>query len=168
MDNLIAIVIIYARGKRLNPEFHYKNPLAVENVQEFIKDILKHFIQGYYSTTAISLQQALGLDDIDFERWLHRTSLEILYWLAIQPYEMTDAFYNSRHDHKNQNVCTHVGQNKRPDPDIMKTSRKIEYFLLFANCEGRNHNIGIAHCNSFPLQTLLKGLCKLFINILEQ
>ncbi|WOG28218.1 hypothetical protein [Endozoicomonas sp. 8E] len=168
MDNFVAMVVVYAHGKRLNPEFHYKNPIAVEEVNRFIRDILEHFVRGYYSSNTITVQQALGVDNTEFEQWLNRASLEIVYWLAMQPYEMTDAFYNSRHDHRNLNVCEHLERNERPDPEIMKTAKEKSNFLLFANCHGKNHNIGLAHSNGFPLQTLMKGLCKLSINILEQ
>ncbi|WOG29757.1 hypothetical protein [Endozoicomonas sp. 8E] len=67
MDNIVAIVV-YARGKRLNHDLHYQNPIAVEDVKIFIRGMLEHFLQGYYSTNTINLQQALGLNDADFEQ----------------------------------------------------------------------------------------------------
>ncbi|WP_257253283.1 hypothetical protein [Endozoicomonas sp. SESOKO3] len=168
MDNIVAIVIVYARGKRLSHEFHYQNPKAVEDVQRFIGDILEHFIRGYYATDTISLQQALELDNTEFEKWLHRTSLEIVYWSAMQPYEMTEDFFISRHDHKYQNYFLHINQNKRPDPEIMKTSNEIHnHSLSHKTADGRKYNFGLAHMYGFPLQALIKGLCKLSINILE-
>ncbi|WP_257255227.1 MULTISPECIES: hypothetical protein [unclassified Endozoicomonas] len=170
MDNIIAIVIVYARGKRLNPEFHYKNPLAVEDVKTFVREVLEHFLCGYYSTKTISLQKNLGLDDTGFEQWLNRVALEIVYWLAMQPYEMNGAFYHSKHAHKKHNYFAHVMRIKRPDPEIMETSGEIERRLLCDNSNviDGNHNLGLAHNCSFPLQALIKGLCKLSINILEQ
>ncbi|WP_252179288.1 hypothetical protein [Endozoicomonas sp. 4G] len=168
MDNIIAIVVVYARGKRLNHEFHYQNPAAVEDVKKFIRDILEHFVRGYYSTHSITLQQALRLDNTTFELWLNRTSLEIIYWSAVQIYEMTGDFFISNHDHDNQNYFTHIKKNKRPDPEIMKTSRPILVDAIRDNCFGSGHNLGLGHINGFPFQALIKGLCQLSINMLEQ
>ena len=168
MDNFIAIAAVYARGKRLNPEFHYQNPIAIEEVSKFIGDSLEHFIRGYYSSNTITLQQALELNDTDFKRWLNKTSLEIVYWSAMQPYEMTDAFHNSRHDHRNLNVCEQLVQNKRLDPNLINCPKEYGAYLLFENCHGYNHNLGLGHHNGFPFQALIKGLCKLSINMLEQ
>lgn len=87
----------------------------------------------------------------------------------MQPYEMTEDFFISRHDHKYQNYFSHIKQNKRPDPEIMKTSKEIHNDSLSHKADDdRNHNFGLAHMFGFPLQAFIKGLCKLSINILKQ
>lgn len=167
MDNFIAIVIVYARGKRISHEFHYQNPVAVKEVKQFIRDILEHFLRGYYSSNGISLPQALGLDNTAFEQWLNRTALEIIYWSALQLYEMTGDFLISRHNHPHDNYFQHISISKRPNPDIMKTSEEMNPDFLSPYLHGRNHSFGLIHGKSFPLQALIKGLCKLSINMVN-
>ena len=169
MDNFVAIVMVYSRCKRLSPEFHYQNPVAVDNVKKFLSSILRCFLQGYYSKHEIVQHEMFALNGREFDEWLNRTALEILYWSAIQPDEMTDEFYNSSHDHKNQNYSVHIDRDQHPDPEIMETSvRSINTYLFYHNGKSGNRGFGFAHDNSFPLQALMKGLCLLFRIMLEQ
>ncbi len=126
-------------------------------------------MQGYYSRQKIVLHEMFALNDREFGEWLNRMALEILYWSAIQPDEMTDEFYYSSHDHKNQNYSVHIDRDQHPDPEIMETSdRPLDAYLFYHNSKSGNRGFGFAHDNSFPLQALMKGLCLLFRIMLEQ
>lgn len=168
MDNFVAIVTVYSRCKRSSSEFHYQNPAAVDNVKKFLSSILRCFLQGYYSREIV-LHDMFALNGREFDKWLNRAALEILYWSAVQPDEMTDEFYYSSHDHKNQNYSVHIERDQHPDPEIMETSiRPIHAYLFYHNGKSGNRGFGFAHDNSFPLQALMKGLCLLFRIMLEQ
>ncbi len=174
MDNIVAIILVYIHGKRLNSSFHYQNTAAIQEVKIFLTEILQQIMNGYFATTDVQLNEIMNLTITDFEKWLHITSLEIIYWGAMQPHELTEDFYNSSYDHKNQNYTSHLKKNNKFDSNIMKMEDDKDISTLFLignsyeNNNNYNYHFGVSHLNGFPLQALIKGINKLFTEILEQ
>jgi hypothetical protein len=85
LDNIVAIVILYAHGKRHTPNYNFKNPKIISEVQKFIEECFNIFLQEYYETNTVSVKSILKITNENYNQWLKRASEEIVYWTMKQP-----------------------------------------------------------------------------------
>ena len=94
-ENLLAAVLLRSRLRRDSQDYYYQNQQAVKETENFIEQLLNEYLSGFLAKEKelqpkSRLQEFMGLDDTKYSSWLTRSAQEILYWTALQPYEVTD------------------------------------------------------------------------------
>lgn len=166
LDNIIAISVIYARGMRQTPDFHYDNLQSIDAVKGFIEDILQEFLAGFYTEDTINLREIMAISETDYNNWLERTAREILYWTAIQPQEATAKFATSVYDHQQRNYTTDIKRSSFLNKNLYPEQEYNVYPVQFNDNSKPGYSLGINHCHGFPLQALIKGTSKMLTSIL--
>ena len=178
-ENLLAAHLIRARLRQSGPDYHYKNPVAVQQTKTFVEQTLLSFLNGMYGDRMNSasgrsfLLERLGVDEPAYDRWLCRAAVEMLYWTAKQPDPKNPeqpAFgeVSSLYSHED-GYALHLNRTGRLDPELYPDGWAHEdkdsvYPDHFQNHAGQL-NLG-CHNAAFPLATLMRGLTRLCTGLL--
>jgi hypothetical protein len=167
LDNIIAITVIYSRGMRQNPDYHYENIEIINAVKIFIEDILQEFLSGFFHDDTINLKNIMDISDDDYNNWLDRTATEIVYWTAIQPEEITAKFKDSPYDHQHNNYSSHIKKTKFLDKNLYPEQEDDVHTIQLNDNIKSDYSLGITHCHGFPFQALIKGTSRMLTNIIH-
>ena len=97
-ESMIAAVFLSARMQQKDPNYHYRTPSSVGDMQIFMDTLLKKFLRGWQAirqkegrvSHAIVPRLLLELDEEEYDLWLHKTAQQIIYWTAEQPESVSE------------------------------------------------------------------------------
>ncbi len=172
VENLLAVILVYARLSQQFPDYHYKNETALKHTQCFVEQAFTEFLKGYYPQWAgesecFNLKTFMGLSETDYQNWLDRSIKEIIYWTAAQPRKetpQTPAFYSPDHDHSDC-YALHLQENQFLATELYPYEHfEKRYPEDYHNIHG---NLSLGASNSiFTLVSLSRGLTLLATRIL--
>ena len=88
-ENILAVMLLYARLHQQDSAYSYKNEDAVRNCSFFLKDVLNAFLDGYLgdSDSKETVWNLMNLTECEYEKWLDFTVRRFIYWTMVQgPY----------------------------------------------------------------------------------
>ena len=173
LNNMIAIVILYAHGKRNTANYNFKNLEVILEVQNFIEQILNIFLKEYYENNTISIKSILNISDEDYNNWLKRTSEEIVYWTMKQP--ETNDWKRTLVDENYVSEITKTYQLSYVK-DILQTgflNTELYPDQYYKFTENSLHpftinelSLGLTHGLNFPLKAFINGVCLMLTNLI--
>ncbi|WP_299728600.1 hypothetical protein [uncultured Endozoicomonas sp.] len=170
-DSNIAAILLFARFCQQCPDYHYTNPESLKDMEEFIQNYLHQAVLGLYSGSDYSdhnllkPQYLLGLDDVQYQKWLQRAAIEVVYWTALQPDEEGFDQLNSASQFDLEDCySTHCNDQRGRfsmelyPADCLKMygyGRPPIYPESFLNCN-KKLNLGVNN-GTFPFVALMQG-----------
>ena len=151
VEIMVAIVLLYTRLYRDEPDYHIDSMAALDDLCEFISLLMTQFSQGLLGEDHPSLAQSLCASIEALRTWLLRTALEIVYW--------------SNNKERTRNFATDYLRDHCFDPDLypfppilIDGVKDKRYPQEFSNQE-EQPTIGVEN-GTFPFMSLIQGLTK--------
>lgn len=159
---LLGAILIRSRLRQQLPDYHYKNKKSVNETVKFIEEIFTEFITGYLGIngSSFSLWKFFQIEVDEYNKWLEKTALEVVYWTALQPFEQSAEFHNnSEHDHADC-YLNHIANNRSLSLDVYPSGcianlNENQFFNI-----NNKLNLG-ANNKTFPLINLMNGLFRM-------
>ncbi|MBO9482619.1 hypothetical protein [Salinisphaera sp. G21_0] len=170
-ENLLAAVLLRSRLRRDSQDYYYQNQQAVEETENFIEQLLNEYLSGFFAKEKelqpkSRLQEFMGLDDTKYRSWLTRSALEILYWTAQQPDEVTDpGALNPDREYYSEHLKNTGQLDKILYPKTLHpTDTQKKYPRDFHQANGEQ-NLGAFNA-ILPLVALTRGITRFAANII--
>ena len=176
-DNVMAAILVRSRLRQDDGNYHYKKEQALAETACFIGSVCDHLLTGLAGKGKGQLQpgitrKAETFKTHNYDQWLHRAALEIVYWTARQPdlnsgkipalqtvsYDPMDSW--SSHLRTGRNLSSALYDAAEFQPSLALS----DYPASFRNFDGTD-NLG-AESSVFPFITLVQGLTSLAGDIL--
>jgi hypothetical protein len=173
LDNIIAIFVLYARGKRNATNYNFTNPKIVAEVQLFIEEILNTFLIEYFENNNTNVQSIIQLTDEDYAKWLKRSAQEIIYWTTIAP----KLYSNWKIDNSSSNetikttyapnYIVDILQTHSLNPELYPNELDDQWNYKNLHAFGKTEvSLGLTHGPNFPFKGIINGVSLIFTKIL--
>jgi hypothetical protein len=167
-EYLTASVLLMARANAQLAEYHYKNHNSITEMKLFIKDLLNEFRIGLATDTGEPLAQFMQLTEQDFELWLDRTAIEIVYWTALQPnffdreVELPQGLTEEQSERLLDSYSVHLNRDGRLNPELYPVAHNFfSAFKYPRDFQYLHDEISLGKTNgTFPLIALIRGITR--------
>ena len=149
-ENILAVLLLYARLHRDSLDYHHDNETALHELQTFITQTLQSFLNGYFKDEKTSVIELMGIDSDTYHSWLEITSKRLIYWTEKQNMGKpcyTQDLLNDKH----LNVDIYPNKLENLNIPIGLSQKKG-----FINEKGEP-SLGAYNC-CFPLMNLVEGI----------
>lgn len=161
-EAIVAALLIRSRLRQQYDGYHYRNSQCLKETVVFVESACNQLLRGLMIPEGSDnpLKQLLGRDDAEYQQWLDRAALEIVYWTALQPGEKGVGSGGVADDC----YLNHIQQGFLSDTLYPRENYAGVGQASFFNDQGKL-NLG-AHNSSFPLVSLMNGLTRMCTQIL--
>ena len=165
-ESLLSAILIRSRLHQQTKEYHYKNPKSIDDTEKFINSLGNAFCNSFNKdSSSTSFQDLLEMKSNEYNKWLNRTALEIVYWTAKQP-SFDELCRSDTSGIDSDCLLAHIKNNHMLPLEIYPYPETLESPFNGFDKE-KNLCLGIYN-GTFPLLSLMRGLTLMSIKLLSK